>query len=177
MNDDKPVERLPVDDMPDDHLFKELDRIHRKMNTLEGRPARIKELIQLAIDGDKGAAEELLTEFIGAAKVRAFPMAGFDIPPPPHDLLINYFADCFLKIVRGESPSKALNLTSGERKRPQLNARQKFNRILLGASVANLMEKESVTLEVAIEIISERYKNRSPSTVKKAYLAYKKMGQ
>lgn len=138
----------------------------------------IKELIQLANDGDKSAAEELLTKFIKAAKLRAFPMAGFDIPPPPHDLLINYFADCFLKIVRGEEPSKALNLTSGERKRPKLNAKQKFSRLLLGASVANLMEKENVTLEVATETISEQRQNKiSPSTVKKAYLAYKKMGQ
>jgi hypothetical protein len=138
----------------------------------------IKELIQLATDGDKSAAEELLTKFVCAAKVRAFPMAGFDIPPPPHDLLINYFADCFLKIVRGESPSKALNLASGKRKRPRLNSRQKFSRFLLGARVANLMEKENVTLEVATENIREQYKNRiSLSTVKNAYLAYRKMGQ
>lgn len=154
------------------------DKSPSESDSFSQKTNRIKWLIQLATNGDASAAKELLTEFICAAKVRAFPMANFDVPPPPHDLLINYFADCFFKIVRGESASKALNLTTGDRKRPPLNALQRFNRLLLGARVANLMEKEKLTLEVASENISEQHKNRfSPSTAKQAYLAYKKLGQ
>lgn len=99
MNDDKPDKRLPVDDLPDDHPFIELGRIHRKMNTLEGR-------IELANDGEIDAARMLLIDFYNMV---------IDKKDVPNELN-RYFSYCFWRILKGEKPEIALNLKTGKEK-------------------------------------------------------------
>ena len=103
MNDDKPVERLPIDDLPDDHPLVELGRIHRKMNTLEGR-------IELAKNGETEAARLLLIDFYNKA------ISKETMPTE----LNEYFAYCFWRILKGDKPEIALNLNTGENRRPSL---------------------------------------------------------
>ncbi len=154
MNDDKPAEKSPLDDKPDDHPFKELGRTHRKMNTLEGR-------IDLAKDGETEAARLLLIDFYNMATSKE------TIP----NELNEYFAYCFWRILKGDKPEIALNLKTGENNRPSLTYRQKWKRMWLGYRVLICMGREYLSLEDASAKIAAE-SNVSPSTAEKAYKTY-----
>ncbi|MDG4563196.1 MAG: hypothetical protein P9E88_18085 [Candidatus Competibacter sp.] len=154
MNEDKPVEKLPIDDLPDDHPFKELGRIHRKMNTLEGR-------IELAKNGETEAARLLLIDFYNKA---------IDKKAIPNELN-EYFAYCFWRILKGDKPEIALNLNTGENKRPSLTYREKWKKMKLGYRVLLCMGRENLSLEDASAKIAIE-SNVSQSTAEKAYKTY-----
>lgn len=154
MNDDKPAEKSPLDDAPYDHPFKELGRTHRKMNRLEGR-------IELAKDGETDAARRLLIDFYTMAASKE------TIP----NELNEYFAYCFWRILKGEKPEIALNLKTGESKRPSLSYREKWKKMELGYRVLMCMGRENLSLDDASTKIAIE-SNVSQSTAEKAYKTY-----
>ncbi len=154
MNDHPTDDRLPVDDLPDDHPFMELGKIHRKIHTLEGR-------IELAKDGELDAARGLLMDFYGMVENKQA------IP----NELNRYFSYCFLRILKGENPEIALNLSTGKNKRPSLSYRQKWERLWLGWRVLECMGDEYLSLEDASAKIAAE-SNVSQSTAEKAYKNY-----
>lgn len=154
MNDDKSVEKNPLDDLPFDHPMKELGRIQFKMLTLKGR-------IELAKAGETDVAEQLLSEFSTIA------ISNFPIP----NELGRYFADCFWRIYMGEKPEIALNLKTGENKRPPLTFQQKKEKWWIGQMVAVCMDRENLSLEDASAKIAAE-SNISQSTAEKAYKTY-----
>ena len=154
MNEDKPVEKLPIDDLPDDHPFIELGRIHRKMNTLEGR-------IELAKNGETEAARLLLIDFYNKT---------IDKKAIPNELN-EYFAYCFWRILKGDKPEIALNLSAGKNERPSLSYQQKWKRMWLGFEVLMCMGEENLSLDDASVKIADK-SNVSQSTAKRAYINY-----
>lgn len=152
--DDNTVSKLPIDDLPDDHPFIELGRIHRKMNTLEGR-------IELAKNGETEAARLLLIDFYNMA------ISKETIP----NELNEYFSYCFWRILKGDKPEIALNLNSGENRRPSSTYREKRKKMQLGYEVLMCMGREYLSLEDASAKIAAK-SNVSQSTAEKAYKTY-----
>lgn len=154
MNDNNPVFKSPIDDLPDDHPFKELGRAQQKTYSMKGR-------IELAKEGEAEVARLLLVDFYNR-------VIGKKTVPSE---LNEYIAHCFWRILRGEKPGAALNLTTGKNRRPPLTLNEKMDRLEMGWEVLLCMGQENLSLEEASAKVAEQL-NVSQSTAEKAYKTY-----
>jgi hypothetical protein len=87
----------------------------------------------------------------------------------PDRKLLNYLADCLRRIIAGEKPLKALNLTGRSRGQRRLRTLERIDGERLGLALAVVRYmKSGITRNDAIEqVVSEH--GASTATVKRAY--------
>ncbi|OOG27668.1 hypothetical protein B1C78_03185 [Thioalkalivibrio denitrificans] len=126
--------------IPSDHPIRKVWEANEKLRSIPG-------LIELAERGDHYAAKQLLAWFCNDVSRRRASLITVisEAEPPPRTELMEYLAACFTKILQGDDPAAALNLSggtgSGKRGRPKLTASDHQRLARVGMMVARKIDE------------------------------------
>lgn len=161
--------------LPDGHLMREYWRNRKLLHSIEG-------MIQLAEEGDRHAARQLLALFLHQAERYQETLNADNpyIPEPPDPRLLEYLADCLCETLAGESADVSLHLRRGKGGggRNKLNSKEEAQKVRMAFHMSDVLDRDESEPKMSkptAEALTADEFHVSPEKVKEAYRKYVKI--